>query len=482
MKLSRYKILGFAFASFLVIGFIFQNCSQQGAMESVATLSDSCPRSKLGLQKTSTGKSYLQSEVADDLPITLVLDPFCLQASEEVVNFFGQSIDLPPEGRNDQRVAIGLQRPDNVDSDQIDAWLQAQPCAIGLFDDLGVNQGALDSDLDAFDDPEVINQRHLSFVEFYDSLDFQDQLTEPVVVAVIDTGVDYTHTDLQSNMWRGPTGEYGHNFVDNNADPMDEDGHGTHIAGLIAAKQNNSFGVIGTANDKIKIMAVKSLPFKGSGKSSAIYNGIQYAVQQGADVISLSIYSEGFNTMLETAIIDAVKAGVVVVVAIGNQSLELTADNVVAPAYIGSVLNGVISVASLDTTTGAVSFFSNFGVSFAEIGAPGAEIGGRADGGLLSTLPGQTWGRMRGTSQAAPLVASMAAITISHLRTQKIPYTPASIEKIIKTYGSQKTSLIESQVNDGRRMSFKKMAENLSDPDVLREISSGRFDEGLCSR
>lgn len=480
--MSRYKILGIAFASFLVIGFIFQNCSQQVAVDSVATLSESCPRSKMGFQKSSVSKSYLENDSSDGSPLTLVIDPFCLQASEEPVDFFGQSIDWPAESRNDQRVAIRLQGPPEVDGHQVDEWLQSQPCVVGLFDDLDVSQGALDSDLDAFDDPEVINQRHLSFVEFYDSIEFQNQLTEPVVVAVIDTGVDYTHTDLQTSMWRGPTGEYGHNFVDNNDDPMDEDGHGTHIAGLISAKQNNSFGVIGAANDKIKIMAVKSLPFKGSGKSSAIYNGIQYAIQQGADVISLSIYSEGYNTMLETAIIDAVKAGVVVVVAIGNQSLELTAENVVAPAYIGSVLNGVISVASLDTTTGAVSFFSNFGTSFAEIGAPGAEIGGRADGGLLSTLPGQSWGRMRGTSQAAPLVAAMAAITISHLRTQKISYTPAGIEKIIKNYGSHQASLIENQVNQGRMMSFRKMAENLSNPEVLTEIGSGRFDEGLCSQ
>jgi subtilisin family serine protease len=108
-----------------------------------------------------------------------------------------------------------------------------------------------------------------------------------IIVAVTDTGVDYTHTDLAANIWSDANGAHGYDFVNNDGDPMDDHGHGTHLSGTIGAVGNNSIGVAGV-NWHTKIMALKCFDATGSGTTSAEVAAIQYAIANGAKVINAS--------------------------------------------------------------------------------------------------------------------------------------------------------------------------------------------------
>lgn len=156
-----------------------------------------------------------------------------------------------------------------------------------------------------------------------------------VVVAVLDTGVDYNHADLKDNIWTNPNNDaaqgyandvHGWNFVDNNNNVLDtsEIGHGTHVAGIIAG-ENNGFGLTGVAYNA-KIMPVKVLDNSGTGSYTSIINGIYYAVNHGANVINLSLGGGSGDRSLASALQYASSKGVVVVMAAGN-------DSATSPAY-----------------------------------------------------------------------------------------------------------------------------------------------------
>ena len=118
--------------------------------------------------------------------------------------------------------------------------------------------------------------------------------SESVLVAVLDTGIDYTHTDLIANIWTGPSGEHGYDFVNKDADPMDDHGHGTHCAGIIGAAGNNGVGVAGV-NWQTRMIAVKVLDSSGKARVSDIIEGIEYATRMGADVVSCSFGGGDFS-------------------------------------------------------------------------------------------------------------------------------------------------------------------------------------------
>jgi len=185
-----------------------------------------------------------------------------------------------------------------------------------------------------------------------------------IIVAVVDSGVDYTHEDLIGRMWDDGSGHHGYDFVNDDDDPMDDNGHGTHCAGIIAANANNSLDIAGICWNA-KIMAVKGLDCTGSGNLSDLYNAIVYAVDNGADIISNSWggYFRGIDT-IELAINYAYTNGVIVVAAAGNNNANVEFD----PAYY----NHVISVAATDSDDQKASF-SNYG-EWVDIAAPGVDI------------------------------------------------------------------------------------------------------------
>lgn len=237
--------------------------------------------------------------------------------------------------------------------------------------------------------------------------------SDDVIVAVIDTGVDYTHRDLAPNMWIN-TDEipgngidddnngyiddiYGYDFVNNDADPMDDHYHGTHCAGTVGAAGNNGLDVVGV-NWNVKIMAMKFLGSGGSGNSSNAALCLDYAVANGATISSNSWGGGGFSNAMFTAIQNANAAGHIFIAAAGNNSRNTDNGTYLPQGYDSP---NVVSVASLQPS-GGLSGFSNYGVQSVDIAAPGSNIWSTDIGGGLRQL--------NGTSMATPHVSGVAAL------------------------------------------------------------------------
>jgi len=262
------------------------------------------------------------------------------------------------------------------------------------------------------------------------------QTGDPIVVGVIDSGVDYNHPDLAGNIWTN-LGEIAGDGIDNDSngyiddvrgwdfafndnDPMDVDGHGTHVAGTIAATGNNSLGVIGVAWNKAKIMPLRFLDDSGSGATSNAILAIDYATAKRVKVTNNSW--GGLLPIPNKALEDAIKAageqGSLFVAAAGNESRNTD----LVPAYPASYdLPNIISVAATDHND-KLSYFSNYGANTVDLAAPGSEI--------YSTTPGGNYDTYSGTSMASPHVAAAVALVWAKDPT----LTPAQIKnRLLKT-------------------------------------------------
>lgn len=208
------------------------------------------------------------------------------------------------------------------------------------------------------------------------------------VIAVVDTGVDLTHPDLLANLWTKPgqPGVHGHDFVDNDNDPDDFNLHGTHVAGTAAAVADNALGVAGVA-PQAQIMAVRVLDSDGSGSTSSIANGIAFAANEGAGVINLSLggAAGSGDAAMGDAIALAASKGAVVVAAAGNDNSDNDVSPV-TPCVLGNT--NLICVAAV-TSTGGRAWFSNFGATTVDLGAPGGD-GEDPGPDILSAKPSWT--------------------------------------------------------------------------------------------
>jgi len=234
-----------------------------------------------------------------------------------------------------------------------------------------------------------------------------------IIVGVIDTGVDYNHPDLAANIWTNP-GEipgngidddnngfiddiHGWDFINNDNDPMDDNGHGTHCSGTIGALANNGLGVVGVSPN-VSIMALKFLSSGGSGSSADAIECLEYATMMGANLTSNSWGGGGSSEAMRLAILDAGNNNSLFVAAAGNSSSNTD----VSPHYPSSYdLDNVVAVASTDHND-ELSSFSSYGATSVDIAAPGSSI--------LSTLPGNSYGVLSGTSMATPHVSGALAL------------------------------------------------------------------------
>lgn len=202
-----------------------------------------------------------------------------------------------------------------------------------------------------------------------------DHITDcsSIVVAVIDTGINYSQEDLAGNMWNGGASfpNHGWDFVTNDNDPMDQLGHGTHVAGIVGASGNNAMGTTGVCW-KANLMAVRVLNAAGSGTTASIIQGINFAVSNGAKVINMSLGGGGpFDQAFSSAITTAHNNDVVVVVAAGNEANDN--DGFSARYPCNFINTNVVCVAALDQNY-ALATFSNWGSSSVDVGAPGTNI------------------------------------------------------------------------------------------------------------
>lgn len=213
-----------------------------------------------------------------------------------------------------------------------------------------------------------------------------------VVVAVIDTGVQLDHPDLQAKLVAG------YDFVENDTTPDDEQGHGTHVAGTVAAVTNNGIGVAGTC-PLCKLMPVRVLDAAGYGSDLDVANGIVYAADHGAQVINMSLGGDAPATVLENAVDYAWNKGVLVACAAGNSGYNDDDNPLQYPSYYGNCL----AVGATDSWDER-AYYSTYG-QWVDIAAPGDYI--------FSTMLGSDYELLSGTSMATPHVAGVAGLLAS---------------------------------------------------------------------
>jgi subtilisin family serine protease len=223
------------------------------------------------------------------------------------------------------------------------------------------------------------------------------------IVAIVDSGIDIRNPDLAGRLWVNPSASrrgrtvYGWNFVNNNGNVQDQFGHGTHVAGVIAAAAGNRKGIVGI-DWNAKIMPLKTLAADGSGSLANAAAAIRFAVDHGARVINASWGSDLPDDALYDAIVYADQKGVVVVTAAGNEGTNSD----VVPIYPASYdLPNILVVAALDPSGGLASF-SNYGLHSVDLAAPGVSI--------YSTYPPRTYGLLSGTSMAVPYVTGVVSL------------------------------------------------------------------------
>jgi subtilisin family serine protease len=308
-----------------------------------------------------------------------------------------------------------------------------------------------------------------------------------IVVAVIDTGVDYSHPDLSENIWVN-SGETcgdgidndgngyiddckGWNFAYNNNDPMDDDvdGHGTHVAGIIGAIGNNGTGVSGV-NWHVKIMPLKFLDSQGNGTIAGVISAIEYAIKMGAKVINASYtYPQACVKVSpsipeRTAIEAARNAGILFVAAAGNYGCN----NDITPFYPAShPLDNIISV-SASNENDSLTSWSNYGPGSVHVSAPGEKI--------YSTIRRALgeYGYMSGTSMATPFVTGLSALIASYHPS----YTYQEIKNAILASVDLIPSMNNKLITGGRINAYKALTVN---PDQYIIKPSGLSLQGLLS-
>ncbi|MBI2933694.1 MAG: S8 family serine peptidase [Planctomycetes bacterium] len=246
-----------------------------------------------------------------------------------------------------------------------------------------------------------------------------------VVVAVIDTGIDYRHPDLTANVWvnsdeipgnnvdddgNGYVDDiHGYDFFNRDSDPLDDHFHGTHVSGTIGGVGNNGVGVAGVCWT-VRLMGLKFLGGGGSGDTGGAISAIQYAINNGAHVMSNSWGGGAYSQALQDAITAAYDAGIVFVAAAGNSNTDL-------PMY-PAACDHVITVSAVDHNDMKASF-SNYGLNI-DVAAPGVNV--------FSTKLSNTYGAASGTSMACPHVSGLAAL----LKSRNAMLTVDQVESVLK--------------------------------------------------
>lgn len=264
-----------------------------------------------------------------------------------------------------------------------------------------------------FNDPDIKLQYGLQNINASKAWDISKG-DEKVIVAVVDTGVDLDHPDLKDNLVKGYT------TIKGTTSANDDNGHGTHVAGVVAAIADNGIGVTGMA-PQCKVMPIKVLSGKGEGNDSDIAEGIIWAVDHGAKIINLSLGGAGAGKTLENAITYAYKSNTLVIAAMGNNGANVK--------NYPAAFKNVIAVGASDVKN-KIAPFSNFG-DWISVTAPGLKI--------YSTFPsykvelskynlGEAYGILSGTSMSTPFVAGLAGLIWSKNKN----FTRADVRKKIE--------------------------------------------------
>ena len=291
--------------------------------------------------------------------------------------------------------------------------------------------------------------------------------TSSVIVAVSDTGIDYTHEDLKNNLWKNNGEDWGgslpgHNgfdddndgYVDNyyginviteSGDPLDDEGHGTHVSGIIGARANNLKGISGV-NWQVSIMALKFIGANGSGSVADEIKTIEFAREKGVSIINMSFGGSFFSQFEMDAIANS--GNIIFMAAAGNESTN----NDVQPSYPANYdLPNIVSIAASNEADG-LAFFSNYGKNTIDLSAPGTNI--------LSTTTGNSYDTLNGTSFSVPYVSGLAALVLS-----KFPGLSVSQlkDRIMRTVDVN-ADLQGKTITGGRINAFRALTESVNGP------------------
>ena len=267
-------------------------------------------------------------------------------------------------------------------------------------------------------------------------------------VAILDTGIDTDHPDLEANVYKSedkPSNgkdddkngyvddTYGYNAINGKGSGQDDNGHGTHVSGIVGARGNNSTGDSGTCWST-KLVAVKFMNSKGKGSTSDAIDGIDYAVKNGLKIINCSFGSSSKSSALHDAVDYAQDKNVLLVVAAGNNGDNIEKE----PLYPASYTDSNILAVAASTSTDTLASFSNYGSTSVDVAAPGDDI--------YSTYLGGGYKVLSGTSMAAPYVAGVAAL----LRKQESDATYGQLRKAIREKVDKPPALKDKVVYNGR--------------------------------
>lgn len=326
----------------------------------------------------------------------------------------------------------------------------------------GQTGGTPDADIDA---PEV----------------WDIQIGSPsVVIGVIDTGVDYNHEDLAVNMWTNPKeipgngidddgngyiDDYrGWDFYNNDNDPFDDYGHGTHCAGTIGAVGNNGIGVPGV-NWQVKILPIKFLSSGGSGTTLGAIQSVEYATLMGVTLTSNSWGGGGYSQTLKNAISSAGELGILFVAAAGNSSKDIDAFPMYPAAYDNP---NIIAVAATDHNDNLASF-SNYGANSVDLGAPGVNIYSTVPKGTCALCIAFGYRYLSGTSMATPHVAGVAGLVKA-----QFPTLTGEALKLRVFLADSIPSLDGKVLTGGRLNAFNSLEIDETPPSAVIDLTTGK--------
>ena len=397
------------------------------------------------------------------------------------------------EGRFEGETVAGVRSyvweiPRDLTLKELEAWANADAC-VTLVSDYAVDVIADDiPDLDGLvtplsmpNDPMTEFRRHLEALHapaaydiFYDR---QKGITSEVVVAIVDSGVEIRHEDLRSSLWvnrgeipgNGIDDDHngyvddvnGYNFASRKGSPLPEPGkngsswtHGTKVAGLAAATGNNGIGISGVIANA-KIMALNNMGDDSGMAQIDTANAIRYAVDNGADVINLSIGSfTAAGADYREALEYAVRKGVVVLAAAGNGNHRINSSY--SAAGQAPRLNGLVSVGNFLASSYRKTGTSNYNPTYVEFSAPGQYD---ADNLLYTTYPTSTssYGGFSGTSAATPVASGAVALAIGLIKSRGYNYTAADIERLLLD-SAKKTPALATYFKDGNSLDLERLA------------------------